>query len=447
MNIKTTIGKTYAVTSPAECTITTPDGTLIAACPAGVQTIIVAPTAEIVVSDDAALITETFKEASAGSAAGGGASIQQENLTDTPEQTTLDNCDCYGMSCLAGHTGLLKNITLQTRDNRTVSAIPVYLKIWDAETKRLLATSLSKKTQTLGQPITWNFAPVNVTTGEQLLVTAHTEEEKHSSTYKTGAGLSLRVTPNGQPNTGLLAQNGTISPAEWIAIYTIVYKGGGETSVNGVVLAKRADLDAHTQDAVRHITAEERTAWNNKADASALASKVNTSTFNAHTGNSTVHITAEERTAWNALSQRITEIESKLASAITTSTIAQHAVTEIDGHKGPISLGSNLSMSGNTLSASSGGLQYFQEVLYEDEGIAMIQMKPDTPALRSAFGSYVAGVLMEPSTVTGDASVLIKPWSMDPEPGAKQLVFAPTEAEPSAETAVIVGKILTDTSK
>lgn len=282
MNIKTTIGKTYAVTSPADCAITTPNGTLIAACPAGVQTIIVAPTAEIVVSDDDALITETFKEASAGFAAGGGASIQQENLTDKPEQTTLDNHDCYGMSCLAGHTGLLKNITLQTRDNRTVSAIPVYLKIWDAETKRLLATSLSKKTQTLGQPITWNFAPVNVTAGKQLLVTAHTEEEKNITSYKTGAMLGARVTPNALPSTGLIAKGGGISPANWIILYILAYKGGGNTTINGVALASQADLDAHAQNSTVHITAEERTRWNNK---------LNSSTFTEHKNDTSAHLT------------------------------------------------------------------------------------------------------------------------------------------------------------
>ena len=66
MTIQTTIGKTYAVTSAAECTVTTPEGILIATCPAGEQTLFVAPTMEIEISDDAALITESFKGAPAG---------------------------------------------------------------------------------------------------------------------------------------------------------------------------------------------------------------------------------------------------------------------------------------------------------------------------------------------------------------------------------------------
>lgn len=66
MTIQTTIGKTYAVTSAAECTVTTPEGILIATCPAGEQTLFVAPTTEIEISDDAALVTESFKGAPAG---------------------------------------------------------------------------------------------------------------------------------------------------------------------------------------------------------------------------------------------------------------------------------------------------------------------------------------------------------------------------------------------
>lgn len=312
MTIQTTIGKTYAVTSAAECTITTPDGALIATCQPGVQTCIIAPTAEIEISNDAALVTESFKGASTGSAAGGGAFLEQKNLTDIPVQTTLDNYECYGISFVAGHTGMIKNITLQARDNRTILGTPVYLKIWDGETKQLLATSISKAAQILNQPTTWTFAPFNITTGKQLLVTAHTEEEKNTSAYKTGAGLSLRVTPNRQPNTGLLAKNGTISPVGWIALYIIAYKGGGETSVNGVILAQQTNLDAHTQDTVQHITDAERTSWNNKADASALSTKVNTSTFNAHTGNAAVHVTAEERATWDAKQDKLVSDEGNM---------------------------------------------------------------------------------------------------------------------------------------
>lgn len=97
--------------------------------------------------------------------------------------------------------------------------------------------------------------------------------------------------------------------------------------------ATNTALNAHTGDTTAHITADERTAWNSKAEgehnhegvyASAghdhdekyapkehshsqyltqhqdISGKANVSDLNAHTGNGTVHITAAERTAWNS---------------------------------------------------------------------------------------------------------------------------------------------------
>ena len=66
MIISTTPGKSYAVTTAVDCTVTTPEGVLIASCPAGEQTLFVAPTMEIQISDDSALVTESFKGAPAG---------------------------------------------------------------------------------------------------------------------------------------------------------------------------------------------------------------------------------------------------------------------------------------------------------------------------------------------------------------------------------------------
>ena len=72
MIINTTAGKTYAVTTQTDCTVSTADGVLIASCPAGSQTCFIAPSAEVEVSDDSALVTESFKGALGGSSASGG---------------------------------------------------------------------------------------------------------------------------------------------------------------------------------------------------------------------------------------------------------------------------------------------------------------------------------------------------------------------------------------
>lgn len=71
------------------------------------------------------------------------------------------------------------------------------------------------------------------------------------------------------------------------------------TTINGILLAAQNELNEHVENGTAHVTEEERTAWNAKADSSALATKLNSSTFTAHQSDSTIHITAEEREKWN----------------------------------------------------------------------------------------------------------------------------------------------------
>ena len=59
----------------------------------------------------------------------------------------------------------------------------------------------------------------------------------------------------------------------------------------GEIGAEPDGFTEHLADQVRHITATERTAWNAKADQSALA---------AHEADGVKHVSAAERTAWNA---------------------------------------------------------------------------------------------------------------------------------------------------
>lgn len=66
MRVTVIPGITYAVTPQTDCTVSTTEGVLIASCAAGEQTLFVAPGAEVEVSDDSALVTESFKGAPAG---------------------------------------------------------------------------------------------------------------------------------------------------------------------------------------------------------------------------------------------------------------------------------------------------------------------------------------------------------------------------------------------
>ncbi len=70
-NVNTVVGRPYAVTTSAECTITTPEGVIIASCAPGKQLVFVAPCDQVQVSDDDALLTETFSAAALAVSGGG----------------------------------------------------------------------------------------------------------------------------------------------------------------------------------------------------------------------------------------------------------------------------------------------------------------------------------------------------------------------------------------
>ena len=71
-------------------------------------------------------------------------------------------------------------------------------------------------------------------------------------------------------------------------------------TVNGILVATQNDLSKHAENTVSHITEEERTAWNKKADAADLDSKVDTATFNTRQTDTAVHVTETEKETWNS---------------------------------------------------------------------------------------------------------------------------------------------------
>lgn len=62
------------------------------------------------------------------------------------------------------------------------------------------------------------------------------------------------------------------------------------TTINGIFLANQNDVNEHFENAAVHVTQEEKTAWNDKADRTSFA---------AHEINTVVHVTKEEREKWN----------------------------------------------------------------------------------------------------------------------------------------------------
>lgn len=97
-------------------------------------------------------------------------------------------------------------------------------------------------------------------------------------------------------------------------------------TINGIRVASREEVTGHTENRTVHLTGEERTAWNAKAELSSVI----------------------------ALESRISALENKLKTAITVSNVGQYAVTSLRNSKGAIKLGSSLSIVNNTLNATGG---------------------------------------------------------------------------------------------
>lgn len=98
----------------------------------------------------------------------------------------------------------------------------------------------------------------------------------------------------------------------------------GLANVTNVEQASKTDFDAHARDTTKHITQQERTSWNGKADGRALTDhagnrnnphgvtkaqvglgnvvnieQASKSEFNSHSQNSTIHVSSVDKNRWN----------------------------------------------------------------------------------------------------------------------------------------------------
>lgn len=315
MTINTTAGKTYAVTPAADCTVSTPDGVLIVSCSAGEQTLFVAPTTEIEISDDAALVTESFKGASAGSAASRGLNDRQaaavEEIVDASLNNTViephttatgtDNanfkwCQFAPTRVLPG-TVVAVSMPCRTTASAQMTVTPVYLSVFQLNAGgqyEHVGTSENAVVQAIGQTSRWTFRKLQLTGRTTRLCPVPDTATQWTDRLVLGG----RVTP-------VSGEDSKITPISGSGAY--VAEAVLEYAHQEPKYATAPAVESHVSDTTAHITADERTTWNNKADASALSGKVNTATFNSHTGNATVHVTAEERAAWNAKQDKLTD--------------------------------------------------------------------------------------------------------------------------------------------
>lgn len=256
MTIQTIIGKTYAVTSTTECTVTTPDGALIATCQPGVQTCIVSPTTEIEISDNNALVTESFKGASAGSAAGGGVqTIYDTTSTQTPPEGDLNNYNAYGWVMVVTQSGRLDAITIQPRSGGVIKdTFPVYLKIWTQEDNKwqLVGTSANSVTQVMGGPFVWQFYGIQLEAGQKLRIDAH----KSKQDLVFDACLSVRVVANVQDDTGIIDSRGVVTDTRWVPQYTLTLSNETGIAVNGIRIGNGLTIRSETVDGKKRATLE-----------------------------------------------------------------------------------------------------------------------------------------------------------------------------------------------
>lgn len=186
--------------------------------------------------------------------------ISYANMTQSPPDGARDNYYAYGWVMVTASSGSLDTITLQPRSAGPVTDTwPVWLKVWaqDGNAWRLLGTSTNAVTQAAGTPSVWQFDGVTLDAGQRIRVDAH--QAADGTAYDTR--LAVRVVANTQANTGITNNQGAVSAANWMPLYTLALTTATGVTAHDIHLADQADLDAHTQDDERHVTAEDRQRW------------------------------------------------------------------------------------------------------------------------------------------------------------------------------------------
>ena len=93
--------------------------------------------------------------------------------------------------------------------------------------------------------------------------------------------------------------------AKWDSNKTAYGYIGSSESSSGVDQTARNDISDHIADSDVHVTADEKAAWNAKANLSdiptTLEDDVARQAITTHEGNAEIHVTADEKAAWNAI--------------------------------------------------------------------------------------------------------------------------------------------------
>lgn len=204
--------------------------------------------------------TNAASSATAAQQAASAIQISYANMTQSPPDGARDNYYAYGWIMVTASSGRLNTITLQPRSAGPVTDTwPTWLKVWAEVNNKwqLLGTSTNAVAQTAATPSVWQFDGVTLDAGQRIRIDAHKTAD--GTAYDTR--LAVRVVANTQANTGITNNQGAVSAANWMPLYTLALTTATGVTAHDIHLADQADLDAHTQDDERHVTAEDRQRW------------------------------------------------------------------------------------------------------------------------------------------------------------------------------------------
>lgn len=306
MTVNTLGGVAYVVTCSGACTVTANVNGMqvqLAKLPAsGGQASFMAVTNSVDVSDASAMVLP-YQGTDAPLGMGGGVTADQVTemldsaLYDQSETQirTAQGTDNYNASWFmldARHipTGALTAISIPCRSNSTGANItydPVYLTLQiqsasGGDNWEPLAVSTNTVVQAINATGRWEFDNVPLD-GRDVRACLNTAQ---SGEWNTGLTMGLRVSSRPAGDT-----TSNVGGAAYLA----------DVTLTTVIYTEKFTSADHATDSTIHITDAERQSWNAKADSSALATKVNSSTFTAHTGDTVAHLSSDEHTALTEL--------------------------------------------------------------------------------------------------------------------------------------------------
>lgn len=249
---------------------------------------------QTVLSDDAAIVNPTdASSVFVGASSGGVSSGQVEAVVQdavyageeveqwTPGGTDNATCNYFEIAAARSFAGSLNEITYRVGwDAGTgMTTEPLWLAIWeqslDGDGYDLLGVSRNSLTQEVVGTLSWYFDALPLH-GRRLRFVPTLSAAQPAP----GTSVKLYCRVSASSDGSVLSYNGAQSN-----YMPVMMMGGLKLTPR---YAAQADVSAHVADAVVHVTAAERSAWNAKANAADLTD---------HVGDSVAHLTEDEHSS------------------------------------------------------------------------------------------------------------------------------------------------------